>query len=189
MWETTTLSQTMPKIQKITNSTKRGANMAGQGSEQPDLAVRVPVHCRGVGLEYLLRSLPTQVVLWFYDMPEISWDLSHWSADWKWWLNFRGSDRWFVYALGEALKTFNHGLDAWYIISDWTCSSYLQRVRSLAATKSVMSVSGLCQWLNLAPWARCRPLKWGIPATWDALMRSHEDCFNALSAFHINLSH
>ena len=26
---------------------------AGQGSEQPDLAVRVPVHCKGVGLEDL----------------------------------------------------------------------------------------------------------------------------------------
>jgi len=26
---------------------------AGQGSEQPDLAVGVPVHCRGVGSDYL----------------------------------------------------------------------------------------------------------------------------------------
>jgi len=26
---------------------------AGQGSEQPDLAVRVPVHCKGVGLDDL----------------------------------------------------------------------------------------------------------------------------------------
>jgi len=25
-------------------------DQAGQGSEQPDLAVGVPVHCRGVGL-------------------------------------------------------------------------------------------------------------------------------------------
>ena len=26
---------------------------AGQGSEQPDLAVGVPVHCRGVGVDQL----------------------------------------------------------------------------------------------------------------------------------------
>ena len=33
------------------------------GSEQPDLAVDVPVHCRGVGLDGLLRSLPTLRIL------------------------------------------------------------------------------------------------------------------------------
>lgn len=33
---------------------------------------------------------------------------------------------------------------------------------------------------DLASWAQCRPLKWGIPATQDALMCSHEDYFNAI---------
>lgn len=58
-----TLSQTMSKILKITNSMKHGANSAGQGSEEPDPAVCVPVHWREVGLEYLQRSFPTQMVL------------------------------------------------------------------------------------------------------------------------------
>ena len=31
-------------------------------SEQPDLDVGVPVHCRGVGLSGLQRSFPTQMI-------------------------------------------------------------------------------------------------------------------------------
>jgi len=38
---------------------------AGQGSEHPDLAVDVPVHCRGVGLEGLFKD-PFQLKQ-FYD--------------------------------------------------------------------------------------------------------------------------
>ena len=41
---------------------------AGQCSEQPDLAVGAPAHCRGVGIASLYGSLPTQKILWFYDM-------------------------------------------------------------------------------------------------------------------------
>ena len=41
---------------------------AGPGSEQPDVAVDVPVHCRGVGLDDLQKSLPTPRILWFYSM-------------------------------------------------------------------------------------------------------------------------
>jgi len=33
------------------------------GSEQPDLVEDVPAHCRGVGIDDLERSLPTQTVL------------------------------------------------------------------------------------------------------------------------------
>jgi len=36
---------------------------AEQGSEQPDVAVGVPVHYRGVGLDGLQRSIPTQSCL------------------------------------------------------------------------------------------------------------------------------
>ena len=36
---------------------------AGPGFEQPDLAVGVPVHCRGVGLEHLQASFPMQTLL------------------------------------------------------------------------------------------------------------------------------
>ena len=35
----------------------------GWGSEQCDLAVRVPVHCRRVGLGDIQGSLPTQTIL------------------------------------------------------------------------------------------------------------------------------
>jgi len=42
-------------------------SQAGQGSEQPDWAVGVPVHCRGDGLDDLLGSLATQMILWLYD--------------------------------------------------------------------------------------------------------------------------
>ena len=35
----------------------------GQGSEQPDIDVGVSVHCRGVELDDLQRSLPTQTIL------------------------------------------------------------------------------------------------------------------------------
>jgi len=34
-----------------------------RGSEHPDVAVGVPVHCRGVGLDGLYGSLPTQTIL------------------------------------------------------------------------------------------------------------------------------
>jgi len=37
----------------------------GWGSEQHDLVEDVPDHCRGVGLDDLWRSLPTQSILWF----------------------------------------------------------------------------------------------------------------------------
>ena len=36
---------------------------AGRGSEQHDAAVGVPIPCRGLTLEGILRSLPTQTVL------------------------------------------------------------------------------------------------------------------------------
>jgi len=39
----------------------------GWGSEQPDLVEDVPAHGRGVGLDGLQRSLPTQTVLSFDD--------------------------------------------------------------------------------------------------------------------------
>ena len=39
---------------------------AGWGSEQPHLAVGVPVHCRGIGPDGLWESLPTQTILWIY---------------------------------------------------------------------------------------------------------------------------
>ena len=35
----------------------------GWGSEQPGLVEDVPAHCRGVGLDDLSRSLPTQSIL------------------------------------------------------------------------------------------------------------------------------
>ena len=35
----------------------------GWGSEQPDLAGGVPVHCKGVGLDELYGSLPTETIL------------------------------------------------------------------------------------------------------------------------------
>ena len=37
------------------------------GSEQPDPGEDVPGHCRGVGLDGLERSPPTQTILWFHD--------------------------------------------------------------------------------------------------------------------------
>lgn len=40
---------------------------AGPGPEQPNLAVHVPVHCSGVGLDDLLRSLPIKKIPRFYD--------------------------------------------------------------------------------------------------------------------------
>jgi len=36
---------------------------AGQALEQSDVAVGVPVHCRGVGLDDLEVSLPNQMML------------------------------------------------------------------------------------------------------------------------------
>ena len=35
----------------------------GRGSEQPGVLQDVPAHCRGVGLDDLERSLPTQSIL------------------------------------------------------------------------------------------------------------------------------
>ena len=40
-------------------------SQAGPGSEQPHLAVGVPVPCRGVGLGALSGLLPAQMILWF----------------------------------------------------------------------------------------------------------------------------
>jgi len=40
---------------------------AGQGSEHADLAVGVPVHCKGVGLDDPEVSLPTQMIMWFHE--------------------------------------------------------------------------------------------------------------------------
>lgn len=37
-------------------------------TEQPDLMGGIPVHVRGVGTIWSMRSLPTQVILWFYDL-------------------------------------------------------------------------------------------------------------------------
>ena len=37
--------------------------LAGQGSEQPDPAVDVLVHCRGVGTDVFQKSLSTQKIL------------------------------------------------------------------------------------------------------------------------------
>ena len=37
--------------------------MGGEGSEQSDVAVGVPIHCRRVGLDDLQRSLPPQTIL------------------------------------------------------------------------------------------------------------------------------
>ena len=34
----------------------------GRGSVQPDPVEDVPVHCRGIGLDDLQRSLPTQAI-------------------------------------------------------------------------------------------------------------------------------
>lgn len=39
---------------------------AGRGSGQPHLVEDAPAHCRGLGLDGLSRSLPTQAVLCFY---------------------------------------------------------------------------------------------------------------------------
>ena len=36
---------------------------AGWGSEQPDVAIGVPVHCRAVGLDDLRESFLTQMIL------------------------------------------------------------------------------------------------------------------------------
>lgn len=38
-------------------------DQAARASEHPDQAVRVPVHCREVGLLGLQRFLPTQMIL------------------------------------------------------------------------------------------------------------------------------
>ena len=40
----------------------------GWSSEQPDLVEDVPADGRGVGTRWALRSLPTQTILWFYDV-------------------------------------------------------------------------------------------------------------------------
>lgn len=37
-------------------------------TEQPDLMGVIPVHVRGVGTIWSMRSFPTQVILWFYDL-------------------------------------------------------------------------------------------------------------------------
>jgi len=44
------------------------ARSGWRGSEQPDAAVGVPVHCRAVGLDGLLGSLPTLRILWFHEL-------------------------------------------------------------------------------------------------------------------------
>ena len=36
---------------------------AGPGSEQVDLLIVVPVHCREIGLDDLVKSFPTQMIL------------------------------------------------------------------------------------------------------------------------------
>jgi len=36
------------------------------GAVSADVAVGVPVHCRGIGLGGLKGSLPTQAIKWFY---------------------------------------------------------------------------------------------------------------------------
>ena len=41
----------------------RHSRSGSRGSEHPDLTVGVPVHCRGVGLDGLGESLPTQTIL------------------------------------------------------------------------------------------------------------------------------
>jgi len=41
------------------------------GSEQPGLVESVPAHGRGVGTRWSFRSLPTQTILWFYDI--VTW--------------------------------------------------------------------------------------------------------------------
>jgi len=41
-------------------------DQAEWGSEQHQLSVDVPIHCRGVVQDDLLRSLPTLMILWFY---------------------------------------------------------------------------------------------------------------------------
>ena len=43
-------------------------DQTGQSSEQPDLAVGVPVYCRGAGIHDLQRSLSTQMILQFYEL-------------------------------------------------------------------------------------------------------------------------
>jgi len=40
----------------------------------------VPVHCRGVGLHDLWRSLPTLRILWFYDSKIVFLFIPHWSS-------------------------------------------------------------------------------------------------------------
>lgn len=32
-----------------------------------DLVKGFPAHCKGVGLDHLFRSLPDQIILWFYE--------------------------------------------------------------------------------------------------------------------------
>jgi len=39
------------------------SSQVGQGSGQPDVVEHVPAHCRGVGLDDLYRSVPTQTIL------------------------------------------------------------------------------------------------------------------------------
>ena len=50
---------------------------AGRGSEQPDPVEDVPAHCRGVGLDDLEMSLPTQTTLWFHDIKRKTSDDDH----------------------------------------------------------------------------------------------------------------
>ena len=44
----------------------------GWGSEQPDVVVDVPAYCRGIGLDDLERSLPTQTIQRFYEIRAFS---------------------------------------------------------------------------------------------------------------------
>lgn len=53
------------------NKRRPGELQAGQlhlGSEQPGLAENIPAHGRGVGAKWPLKSLPTQNILWPYDL-------------------------------------------------------------------------------------------------------------------------
>jgi len=43
---------------------------AGPGPAQPDLAVDIPIHGRGVRLDDLKRSFPIQMILWFHNVFE-----------------------------------------------------------------------------------------------------------------------
>ena len=53
-------------------------------SEQPDVAVGDPVHCRGVGPRGLQGSLPTQTILWQKLCDRISQSLVWLHSGWCW---------------------------------------------------------------------------------------------------------